>query len=205
MQQSLGVIGSADPAASMLQPIRLRLLETFREPRSAAEAARLLDQPRQRLGHHVRALEQSGLLRQVGERRSGNFVERILQSSARSYVILPEALGAIGADRHDVQDRFASEYLLAAASGILRDVAALRARADREGKKLATLALETEVNFATPADQAAFAREAAECLADLAARYHTDGEGRRFRFTLAGLPAVRRSASPPESSDENAH
>ena len=93
--------------------------------------------------------------------------------------------------------------MLAGASGILRDVAALRERAAREGKKLATLAIEPEINFATPADQAAFARDVADCLADLAARYHTDGEGRRFRFTHAGLPAVRRSAPHPESSDAN--
>lgn len=185
----------------MLQPIRQRLLETFREPRSAAEAARILEQPRQRIGYHVRALEGAGLLEKVGERRSGNFVEKLLQSSARTYVIAPGALGMVGADRDAVRDRFSSDYLLAAAAGILRDVGELRTRADGEDKQLATLAIETEVAFATPEDQAAFAEELAETMADLAARYHTDGEGRRFRFTLAGHPAVDRPADSPERDD----
>lgn len=207
MSETLGIIDAPDPASAMLQPIRLQLLEAFREPRSAAEAARLLEQPRQRIGHHVRALEEAGLLEQVGERRKGAFIERLLQSSARTYVVLPQALGALGADRGDVRDRFSSDYLLAAAAGILRDVAALRQLADKQGKRLATLAIEAEVNFATPQEQAAFAREAAECLAELAARYHHDGEGRRFRFTLAGHPAVRRSTpdSPEEETDDTAH
>lgn len=203
MQSAVEVVHGAEAAASMLQPLRLKLLEEFREPESAAAVARRLDLPRQRIGHHVRALQDAGLLRQVGERRSGNFVERLLQSSARGYVIAPEALGRVGADAVQVRDRFSSEYLLAAAAGIVRQVGALRRLADRQDKRVPTLTLETELVFESPAAQAAFAEELAGCLADLVGRYHRDGEGRRFRFTIAGHPAGGSAAdSLQEDEDE---
>lgn len=202
MQNTVEVIDGPEAAASMLQSIRLRLLGAFREPASAAAVARRFDLPRQRLGHHVRALEDAGLLRQVGERRTGNFVERLLQSSARGYVIAPQALGEVGAGTGEVRDRFSCEYLLAAAAGILRQVASLRRLADRQGKRVPTLTLETEVNFRDPRAQAAFAEDLAGCLADLVARYHHDGDGRRFRFTIAGHPALGPVTDAPEENED---
>jgi hypothetical protein len=57
---------------------------------------------------------------------------------------------------------------------------------------VATLTVETEVRFGSPAAQAAFAQEATALLTELAAKYHDEKapEGRRFRFTLGGLPAL---------------
>ena len=52
--------------------------------------------PRQRLNYHLKALEQCGLLECVEERRKGNCTERILRATAHSFVISPDALGALG-------------------------------------------------------------------------------------------------------------
>lgn len=183
-------MGETERAEAMLHPLRLALLDVFREARSAAEAARVLRQPRQRIGHHVRTLRELRLLRQVGERRRGNFVEQVLQTTARAYLLAPQTLGAMAVDPSPVGDRFSSAYLAAAAAGILRDLCRFRTAADREAKKLATLTLEAEVEFESPAAQADFARELSSCLAMLAAKHHRPGRGRRFRFTVAGLPAL---------------
>jgi DNA-binding transcriptional ArsR family regulator len=126
MQRDFALIHSAEQAAAALHPLRSQLLEQFREPVSAAEAARRLDMPRQRIGHHIRLLQEQGLLAEVGERRQGAFTERLLQSSARARAISPQAQGAIGVAPEELRDRFPSEYLAAAAAGTLRDVGVLR-------------------------------------------------------------------------------
>ena len=77
----------------------MQILKLLREPRSAASVARELELPRQRVTYHVRALEKSGLLRNVGERRRGNFVEQLVQATARYYLIAPQALGDLAPTR----------------------------------------------------------------------------------------------------------
>ena len=142
MQSQFELLNEAEQAAAALHPIRSRLLECFREPLSAAEAARQVDMPRQRIGHHVRLLLRLGLLHEVGQRRRGAFTERLLQTTARAWAISPRALGAIGMAPDDIRDEFSSQYLAATASRTLRDVARLRELAEAQGKRVATLTVE---------------------------------------------------------------
>ena len=207
MQQAISLIEQTDSAAALLSPVRLRILELLREPASAAAVARELDLPRQRVTYHVKALEQSGLLRNVGERRRGNFVEKLVQSTARYYLIAPQALGALGPTLDAAQDRFSSAYLVGMVSEAIRDVATLREQASGAGKKLATFSLDTEVRFASGADQSAFAQELSTCLAQLVKKYddrEAEG-GRRFRFLLAGYPALARQTAEFHEAEEQDH
>lgn len=194
----LEVVRDPQPAASLLHPLRVDLLRRLAEPQSASGLARRLRQPRQRLNYHLRELEREGLVELVEERRKGNCVERVLRATARAYVISPGALGALAsADPGEVRDRFSAAYLIALAAQALRDVAELRARAEGEGKRLATFALQVDVRFASAADRSAFAEELANAVAGLAARYHDEraAGGRAFRFLVGGYPAA---AAVPE-------
>lgn len=204
MQSTLLLVAAADAAVAMLDPVRRRLLEQFREPRSAAEVSRRLELPRQRVGHHVRLLRDRGLLQAAGERRTGNFVEQLLQTSARAYVIAPQALGELGKTPEEARDRFSSEYLAWSAARTLRDLTMLRQQADAEDKRVATLTLETEVCFADPRSQAAFAEELAEALAGLVRKHHDADSptGRRYRFMVGGYPACPVPRAPHEEEEE---
>lgn len=190
MQSALAVIADSAPAASLLEPTRLRLLERLREPGSASEVARSLGLPRQRIGYHVRELQKQGLLRQVGTRRRGSATERLLQTTARHYLISPEVLGALGADPSEVRDRLSSSYLVAVAAETIRAVSRLRAGAERVGKQLPTLTIHVDVRFGTAQGQQEFARELADALARLVQRYHDPeaADGRTFTFALLGHP-----------------
>ena len=191
--ETLDVISSPGRAAMMLDPLRLRLLEGLREPDSAAGLARRLRLPRQRVNYHLRELEKQRLVELVGRRRRGNCTARILRATARAYVISPAALGGMGADPASVKDRFSAAYLLAVASRTLRDVGELDERAQKAGKRLATLTLETEVRFASAEARAAFAEELTSTVARLVSQYH-DAQapaGRAFRFVVAGHPAAK--------------
>src|SRR5215469_17729644 len=94
-QAAVEVLDAAETAGVVLDPARLKILTALRDPDSSVGVARSLGLPRQRVGHHVRALEAAGLLTCVGERKKRNCVERLLQSSARAYVLAPRLLGEL--------------------------------------------------------------------------------------------------------------
>ncbi len=206
MQQAISIIDRTESAAALLSPVRMEILKLLREPDSAAGVARSLDLPRQRVSYHVRALKDADLLRDVGERRKGNFVEKLVQATGRYYLIAPQALGELGASLDAAQDRLSSAYLVGMVSEAIRDVCTLRQRADHAGKKLATLSLETEVHFADPAAQNAFVAELATCMTRLTKKYHHQRRlgGRSFRFMLAGYPALPQEDGAPHSTSRPA-
>jgi len=200
-QAELEVVQEAGRAGAMLDPARLRILSAFREPESSAGVARTLGLPRQRVGHHVRALEAAGLLTYVGERRKRNCVERLLQATARSYVLAPQLLGELGMTAAEAHDRFSSTYLLAAATRVLQEVSALRPRAEAAGKKLPTLTLQTEVRFASARSQNEFLEELLAAFSELVTRHHKPDApgGRTFRISLLGHPALGSDTPAPPS------
>lgn len=194
---TLEVIRSPDAAAALLEPTRQKLLAHLKEPDSATGLSRRLKLPRQRINYHLRVLESAGLVTLVEERRKGNCLERVVRASARSFVISPEALGALGPTAEIAADRLSSAYLIASAGRAIRDVAALETRARKEGKRVATLTLEAEVRFADAATRARFAEELADSVARLAAKYHDDRApgGRKFRL-LAAVHPIPPSTTP---------
>ncbi len=190
--QELRLLRTPGQAAAVLHPERRRILEVLSgTPDSAAGLARRLGVPRQRLNYHLRELEKEGLVEAVLERRKGNCMERIVRAVARTWVISPEVLGALGDDPDLARDRFSSAYLVAASARTIRDLATLGSQAEAAGKRVATLTIETEVRFKDAADRAAFTEELATALGRLTARYHDADapQGRTFRFVVGGHPA----------------
>jgi DNA-binding transcriptional ArsR family regulator len=199
---ALEVINDTGRAESVLHPARLRLLKELAEPDSAAGLARRLGLPRQAVTYHVRQLEADGLVELVEERRKRNCTERVVQATARAYVISPDALGILGSDPERITDRFSSAYLVAVAANIIRQVGRLRQLADAAKQRLATLTMQVDIRFATPADQHAFASELADAIASLARKYHTETApaGRRFSFVVAGFPNTDAALAPRPAS-----
>lgn len=180
------------PEARMaLHPLRRELLARLAEPASAAQAARDLGLARQKVNYHLRLLEEAGLVELVETRTVGNCTERVLRSRARAFVVAPGALGDLAPDPDTIRDRFSAAYLTAVAARAVQEVSELGSAAEAADKKLATLCLETEVRFASPAAQHAFAQDLANAVREIAARHHDDHapQGRRFRFFVGGYPA----------------
>lgn len=189
---ALQVIEDPAQAASVLNPIRLQLLNELLEPDSAAGLARRLKLPRQAVTYHVRQLEADGLVTLIEERRRRNCVERVVQATARMYVISPSALGALAADPEGMGERFSPSYLIAVAAQMIRDVTALAHLAAEAESRLATLTVQTGVRFVNAAEQHAFAYELADALGQLVTKYHREDapEGPEYTFTVAGHPTV---------------
>jgi DNA-binding transcriptional ArsR family regulator len=190
-----------DPGAAVvaLDPVRARLLAELGEPASAATLAARLGLARQKVNYHLRTLEAHGLVRVAGERQWGGLTERLLVATAASYVVSPDALGAAASDPERTADRLSARYLIALAARIVREVGGLARRAEQEDKRLATLALDTEVRFRSAADRAAFANDLRRAVTSLVSRYHDESApgGRRHRLVVAAHPLPR----PPDPEE----
>lgn len=191
-----------DPAAAVvaLDPVRASLLAALAEPGSAATLAAQVGLSRQKVNYHLRALERHGLVGLAEERRWGGLTERLLVASAASYVVSPGALGDAATDPARSSDRLSARYLIALAARTVREVGALARRAEAEDKRLATLGLDVEVRFASPADRAAFAEGLAAAVTSLVTRYHdasTPG-GRPHRVVVAAHPLPTGDPEPKE-------
>jgi len=138
----------------------------------------------------------------VEERRKGNCTERILQATASSDVISPDALGNVAPDSARNPDPRSARWMLALATQLVRDLAGLLGDSGRAGRRLATFALEGEIRFASAADRGAFTEELAG-VADLIARYHdeTAPGGRRHRLVLALHPTMKTQPRAPREGD----
>jgi len=192
-QEALAVIEHREGVAALLPVLRRQILNHLhRGPDSATGLARKLGLARQKVNYHVRALERAGFLELAGEKQRRGCTERSFRASARAYLVSPDFLGEMGAGPGDLRDRFSSAYLITLAAQVVRDVARLRRGADKAGKRLATLALNVDVRFRSPAERTAFAEELAGTVARLAARYQSDSaESRSYRFVIGGHPVVR--------------
>ena len=198
--KTLHLIEEASTAAAVMHPLRRSILEALREPDSAAGVARRLGVPRQKLGYHMRKLESEGLIEKVGERQARGFTEVLMQAVARSYLLSPATLGSIEADPKDVKDRASSAYLMAAAGRLIRNVGMLRRTADEQGKRLATLTVESSLTFASAEDQKAFGDELTRAIAALARKYHSPDAAAGRTFDL--LAAVNQRPGESEPSTE---
>ncbi|HEY3141128.1 MAG TPA: helix-turn-helix domain-containing protein [Acidimicrobiales bacterium] len=184
-----------DPAAAAvaLDPTRARLLAELVDPGSAASVAAKVGIARQKVNYHLKALEAHGLLALTEERKRGGITERVMQASAATYVVSPAALGQAASDPDKTADHLSAGYLVALAGRIVREVGGLMRRADAAGKRLPTMAIETEIRFRSAEDRAAFADELTAAVLDLAARYHHD-DGRPHRVVIAAHPRPKETA-----------
>jgi DNA-binding transcriptional ArsR family regulator len=202
--RNLDIIDDPTRARVALQPIRLRLLQLLERPQSAPQVAKAMGMPRQRVLYHLRRLEAQRLVEAHDHGSVGRRIDRSYVRTATSYAIAPKTLGGVAVDTRIAADAFSSAYLSAVAGRALDDLAALSRAAATRGKRVPTLTLETNVRFATPADQRRFADELTAALTTLAAKYHNPdaATGRTFRVFACGYPAVPPRAAEPEGGRE---
>jgi hypothetical protein len=199
---SVALVEAPDAVRAALPPLRRRLLERLREPASAVVVAGEFGLPRQQVNYHLRTLEAAGFLQLVETRARRGCTERVLQTSARAFIVDPQVIapaparGAAGARRAAArQDRFAADTLVDAASGVVRDVSRMQARASAQGARLLTCAIETEVRLASPADFARLSATLATLVARAVADLGVAEGGRSYRVVIGAHPTPGRRPS----------
>lgn len=193
-----------DPAAAMaaLDPVRASILAILAEPGSSTTVSAALGLPRQQVNYHVRTLERHKLVCLVEERPKRGLTERVMRATARAYVLSPSTLGENAADPART-DRLSTSYLVAVAARMVGEVADLARRADEVRKPLATLAIDSEIRFASAADRAAFTAELTAAVTALGGKYHDEQarRGRWHRVVVAAHPIPRTTATATRRPD----
>jgi hypothetical protein len=140
-------------------------------------------------------------VRLAEERKWGGLTERLLVATAASYVVSPSALGPVAADPNREMDRLSASYLIALGARVVREVGDLDRRATETGKRLATLAVDTEIRFRSATERAAFTAELTEAVTKLVAKYHDASApgGRPHRLVVVAHPLPQKPA-PDEPS-----
>jgi predicted ArsR family transcriptional regulator len=188
-----------DPTAAIaaLDPIRSRLLAELAEPASAAALAPRVGLARQKVRYHLKTLESHGLVTEAERRKWGGLTERMYVATAASYVVSPAALGKLATDPGRTKDRLSAGYLIALAARVVREVAGLLQRSESTDKRLATLAIDTEIRFRSATERAAFAHDLTRAITDLVSRYHDEDApgGRRHRLLVAAHPTGNSPAT----------
>ena len=193
----IDVIQEPDAAIAALNPIRSRLLAELAEPASAAALAPRVGLARQKVRYHLKTLESHGLVTETGNKRWGGLTERMYVATATSYVVSPAAFGMVATDPERTKDRLSAGYVIALAARVVREVADLLKRSESTDKRLATLAIDTEIRFRSAADRAAFSRDLTAAITDLVSSYHDENApgGRRHRLLVAAHPTASSPAA----------
>src|SRR5262249_31856562 len=188
------VIDDPQAATVALEPVRSRLLSELVAPASAATLATRVGLARQKVNYHLHALEGHGLVRLAEERKWGGLTERLLVATATSYVVSPSAMGPVAVDPNREIDPLSASYLIALGARVVREVGDLVRRATAAGKRLATLAVDTEVRFRSPTERAAFSNELVEAITKLISKYHdvTAPGGRAHRLLVMAHPLPQK-------------
>lgn len=186
-----------------MHSVRLRILEAAREPGSAAELARRLEEKPQKVNYHVQRLAAQGFLRLVEERRVGNVVEKVYGATAASYVLASDVLGGLSPRALEGDLEPAARWL------------ALQARAEAElgevlqrsvpaGRPVDTFSLDAELRFETNEQRELFARAVRELLPAIVSKYASPawtetgepGPGRPYRLLLGCHPIPEGEPGP---------
>ena len=184
------VLDDPEQVAALAHPLRVALLDALREPDSAAGAARRIGETRQKVNHHVKALLDVGLVRLVGERRNGNFVEQLYQAVAGTFIVSPR-FACAGERRLDaLSSQLPLEHLVGLGERVQRDAVELLDRAAFDGEDIPSLTVEADVRFVDAEARAAFMREYLELLKPLLKKHGTR-KGDPFHIAVAVYPDRR--------------
>ena len=149
--EPVAFVGDAPRAASLLKPLRLRILAEARQPASATAIAAALGRSRQAVNYHVRELARAGFLRRAGRMRKRGLIEQRYIVSARAFVLAPEMLGPLTpanpARPGQVQRRLRDEPC---GRSMQREVGQAWREAQAQGKRVPVFALDSEIGLSRP-------------------------------------------------------
>jgi DNA-binding transcriptional ArsR family regulator len=193
-------------AAALLKPLRLEILRQAAKPASAAAIAQTLGLPRQRVTYHVRQLARAGFLRKAGRQQRRGFIEQRWIATARSYVLLPGALGPLGDASAALEDRLSAGALLAMGARLQDEVARASSDATRRGQRVATLSLESEFRFESAPQRRRFAEALRDAVTRVVAEHASpartaegaEAPGRPYRLVIGCYPIIPRRPARKE-------
>jgi DNA-binding transcriptional ArsR family regulator len=194
------VVETPEALQALAHPLRVRVLEALREPGSAAGVARAVGHSRQAVNYHLKELERAGLLRKVGERRTGNFIEARYQAVAGTIVVSPHVAWQDPRRIEALRHQHSLERLVLVGEELQRDAAALLDRAAFDGEQIPSATVEAEVHFVDEDHRQEFLTAYFASLRDLCDRFGSPS-GDAYRVVVAVHPDAETATREKEQSD----
>lgn len=172
-------------AKVLLNPIRIELVRRLRQPCTCAELSAQMGLSAQRIGNHLKALRDAGLVSVTKSRRVRNLIEATYQAEGKAYWLSPKLLREAPTGR-ELAEQLSLHNLLVTAETVVEDVAQLLERTGDE--EVPSLGLSIEIALNSDSDRQAFAAEVLQTLRPVVERYSVDGGGTRFKLQLICYP-----------------
>ncbi|HKP53425.1 MAG TPA: helix-turn-helix domain-containing protein [Chloroflexia bacterium] len=164
-------------AAVLLKPQRIEMLRLMDHPRTCLELGKIFGETPQKINYHIKALQDAGLVEQVGERRVRGTVEGSYQARARSYWLASDLVGQIGGAAI-AQDQASLRHLLSLTEEMRGDIGHL---AQQVGREIPSLGLSLHVELNDESRRADFMADVQQMAQILAHKYGAtagdDGDG----------------------------
>ena len=149
MSTRVSVIDDAKMLVVLSHPTRVALLYLLREPKPRRLALpERSEKTRQRVNHHLRALEEAALVEAVETRQQRGFLETLYRSVAGTFLVSPRVAWGDPRRAAHFDRNTRSKRSIETGERLERDATALLDRAAFDGEDIASATVATDVRFA---------------------------------------------------------
>lgn len=174
-------------AAALLHPVRSEIIRLLKEPRSATELSKVMNDSAQKVNYHLKTLEKVGLVMRAGTRNVRNLVEVLYRSAGRTF-LLSDSLGLSQETIQKLKDQTALAHVLSLTEKIKRDAVSLMEEAECE--EIPSAVMEMELSLLGEEERQAFLQDYADMLSELIKKHHDPkhGNSKTFHVSMAMYP-----------------
>ncbi|MCM3719279.1 helix-turn-helix domain-containing protein [Fictibacillus phosphorivorans] len=181
------VVTEPEQAAALLHPVRSEIISLLKEPRSATELSKVMNDSAQKVNYHLKTLEKVGLVMRAGTRNVRNLVEVLYRSAGKTF-LLSDSLGLSQETVRKLKDQTALAHVLSLTEKIKRDTVSLMEEAENE--EIPSAVLEMELSLKGVEERQAFLQDYANMLSELIKKHHDpeQGKSRTYHVSMAMYP-----------------
>ncbi|WP_028778473.1 ArsR/SmtB family transcription factor [Shimazuella kribbensis] len=161
-----------EQASALINPLRAEILAQLKQPSSATEVAKKLNETPQRINYHLKTLQRVGLVTKVGSRQVRNLVEVLYQSIAKTF-LLAETLSISKETIQKIKDQGSLLHLIHTSERMKKDALMLMEQSD-ENEVIPSASLQMQVNLAHESIREQFVEDYVSLVKDLVERYHSE-------------------------------
>jgi len=172
MKQSIQetyLVESPEQASALINPLRAEIVAYLREPSSATEVAKKMNETPQRVNYHLKALVKVGLVEKVGTRQVRNLVEVLYQSIARTF-LLAESLSIGKETIQKIKDQGSLLHLIHTSERMKKDALRLMEQSD-EDEEIPSASLQMQINLENESVREKFIEDYVVLVKNLVKKY----------------------------------
>jgi DNA-binding transcriptional ArsR family regulator len=182
------IVSEPEQAAALLHPFRSEIISLLKEPRSATELSKELNDSAQKVNYHLKALEKVGLVVRAGTRNVRNLVEVLYRSAGKTF-LLSDSLGLTKETIKKLQDQTALAHVLASTEKVKRDAVLLMEQAEKN-EEVPSAFMEMEISLPGVKERQAFLQDYTNMLTELIQKHHDSeqADSRTFHVSMTMYP-----------------